>query len=848
MRKVYTYRSIAALDTHPCFQDLARFPHITATGDLFRAMKRSYPQITALEDIHVLQKALIANWESPDIAFQQVINTSRMIRLLPISQEEEAIHRSFIKNKVPVLNAIRLLVEADVTPDDLTPTNMEECLFKRIWQTLESEDESFGELRTSLAGYLEDPVSFRHALLHAAPALNSDTIVLHGFYFITPIQERLFDMMEKCGIQLIFLCCIDDQVPEVGKIWDDVLSVQNKFAPKAAWISDAPISMPNQPFGSVFGNSPTLCRLPHITITKYESEIDFVRDVGRLIDNEYTIYSADMNASDELLKEFYPDIYKRRHLLSYPVGQFIYHLHAMWSSKDQSLVLSITDIQACFASGWVELDGKNGLGYVAHLEGLKTYVSDCKTVLDWEARLDFLQKTKDTVLSAFEAHMKDMPGENKRWHRMMADPFLNLSCFNYDTHTLQELIDLIRHLIHIARMLFNESGEISISEHLSKLRHILASSKDERHILKEEQVIIDELVSRLNDRDLGIRKCLPGEISDAIMIIIGGGILDEDTFSFQSGKDESLVKPLYQIESAPITGTGKVHLCFADENRLPGKVKPYVWPIHEVFLDKLNIPKEERRYQYLKDMRFVVNSLPLANRYLFFSLLQNAEVEISWIEVQDDKSVAVSPYAQILEKLFHVPVKTYEKEAWTTDMVKAIEAADCENQFNVDLSLDAALESRLDMVLCPWRYIYSYVLSELPSYSSSFHCNFVLSNLIGAIIQVSGFSKNRVCDEVLELFPYLRSIEKQQIKDYVPNLKDSDSDPFDDASYPRARLYPHFLTRKMLHEAETALEEQLQKSGVCVADLTNVGLYRMCMFCPFNATCPHGKHDPREID
>ena len=101
-------------------------------------------------------------------------------------------------------------------------------------------------------------------------------------------------------------------------------------------------------------------------------------------------------------------------------------------------------------------------------------------------------------------------------------------------------------------------------------------------------------------------------------------------------------------------------------------------------------------------------------------------------------------------------------------------------------------------------------------------------------------------EAVLELFPHLRPVEKQQITDYVPSIPNLDTDAMDDASYPQARLYPHFLKRSLIAEAQEALDAQLQVSGVCDADIVNVGAYQLCMYCPHNATCPYGKHDQRE--
>lgn len=841
-RKVYTYTSIRELDKHPRYAELVRYPHITATGDLYRVMQEQYKQFQAVLDIHVLQKSIIARWEDPDVSFQQFINISRAIRTLPIRDEEKIIHGSFIKNKAQVLNAIRLLVEADVEPNDIAPTCIEEGLFQRIWVELEREDNSFRDFREVMELYSEDNIKFESALQKNAPCMQADTIVLHGFYFITPIQERIFDMLENCGKTLIFLCCIDETVPEVEEIWYKVLSEHNKFDPPAQWCRDNVPSLRNQPFGSAFGMTPSFEQQHHVSIIKYRSEIDFVRDVKRLLEKDLTIYSTDLKATDELLKEFYPSVYKRRHLLSYPVGQYIYRLHSMWSAKEQGLVMTIDDVQACFASGWVEYNGINAIKYMPELEKIKTYVSDCHTIEEWEERLTFLQGTKDTVLAAFEEHLDQVPLQNQRWHRMMADPFLALSCFDQSREQLDTLIGMIRHLIRTARTLFAGPGEITISEHMAKVREILAEGKEEAVLLEEENAVIEELISRLKYHDLGVDTCLPGEISEAIMIVIGGGILDEDSYNIQSGRNGSFVKPLYQVESAPILGNGKVHLCLSDEQRLPGKIKPYVWPLSNEFLERLKIAEGERRHQYLNDMRFIIENSPLANRYLFFSLLQNAEVELSWIATEDEKELSSSPYIQILEQLFKVPEQNVQKQRWALEEIRKIEGQRKETVMQVDLSCDSAAEAQLDVSLCPLRYIYSYVLSEFPTYTSDFHYNFVLSNLIGALVGVSGISKNTIGKEVLELFPYLRDVEKRQILDHVPTSRIDKVDILDDISYPQVRLLVHFLNKEIKVKAETRLREQVQRSLCYEADLEANGEYENCMYCPYNAICPHAEH------
>lgn len=841
-RRVYTYRSIAALDTHPKYAELARYPHITATGDLCRAVQERYRLSHPVMEIHALQKEIIKSWEDPDISFQQFIHISRAIRTLPVSEEEKVLHGSFLKNKAQVLNAIRLLVEADIAPADIVPACLEERLFQRIWVALEHEDDSFAQFRAAMASYLADPDRFGSTIQEIAPWMREDTIVLHGFYFITPIQERLFDMLEKCGKTLIFLCCVDETVPEVEEIWYKVLSERNRFDPPEQWSRDDPIPMRGQAFGSAFGQRPAFAPQRHISVIRYASEIDLVRDIQRLLEDEYTIFSTDRKAVDDLLKEFYPSVYQRRHLLSYPVGQYIYRLHAMWSPKDQCLRMSVDDVQACFASGWVECGGINAAKHMYTLEKLKTYVADCHTIEQWEERLSFLQEVKDTVLASFEGHLDRVPRRDRRWHRMMADPFLNLGCFDQDDAQFRELIGSLRHLIQTAKTLFNGPGEVTISEHMSKIRGILADRGEEKALLEEENAIVQELISRLQYRDMGVRTCLPGEISEAVMLVIGGGILDEDDHSIRSGTDETFIKPLYLAESAPVLGSGKVHLCLSDEDRLPGRVKPYVWPLNEDLLDRLKVPETDRRHQYLDDMRFVVENAPLANRYLFFSLLQNERVELSWIANENEKEVSPSPYIQLLERFFHVPRSRPQKPRWTAEEIGTIKESEKKLSMQVDLGRGPVTETKLDLLLCPWRYIYGYVLSEQPVYTSGFHYSFALSNLIGVLVKVSGMSKKAIGEAVLDIFPCLRGIEKQQILDHVPAVKDDAFHTIDEFSYPSARLLVHFLQKNIRAEAEDSLRRQMAESAVYEADLEGDRGRGTCMYCPYSLSCVRAEH------
>lgn len=844
-RKVYTYRSIEHIDKHPCYREFVHMPHITATSQLKRAMASRYPEMDPVIDIHALQKHIIKGWEERDIALQQLIHIGDIIKGMDELRAEGSLYMSFTKNKRGVLNAIRLLVEADIFPEQLSPTNEEEKFFIRIWEELEENDRSYYDFRTEMSKLHEDISRIKKKFKKVIPGFDKDSIVLHGFYFITPIQEQIFEMLESCGKTLIFLCCIDTDLPAIHQIWYETLATKFGFPDVEEWISDGSIVTENQNsvFGKAFEGIHDDDRIENIKLINYGSEMAFISDVGRLVDEGYQVFSTDLNVTENLLKEFYPDKFKRRHLLSYPVGQYIYKLHSMWNTHHQRLELKVEDIQTCFSSGWVIVNGINAKDRIIDLEKLCVYTSDCVTLEQWEERLALLQQISSNIFPLFENHLEEISPENRTEHRMMSNPLLNFSCFSFDEKRLDELIMLIKHLIKTARDLFENKGRIDIYKHFERLRKMIANEYDEDSLLAEEKVILDELCDRLSlSRKIDIDDCLPDELSEAIMLIIGEGILDEDSFQVQSSHDEEFIHPLYQVESIPLTENRKVHLCFADEVRLPGRRKPYMWPITDDMLDRIDVEGSKKRKKYLAYMRHVIDGAPLSKRYLFYSLIQNEKVEISWISTQDEKEIASSPYLQLLQKLFMIPVE--KKDHQDPDMFKIDDMTSRERIGTLSTSFETinTQEGLLDLMLCPWRYIYGYTLQDMPSFQNGFQYNFAISKLIAVLKETSNIPLKDVGKYVFQLFPYLREVEKRQIYDFANIRPLKERDTLDHVSYPKERLLIHYLQEKLLKDAENKWEERLKNGSSYLNDFSEKIPDQICMYCPFSESCPHNGH------
>lgn len=66
-------------------------------------------------------------------------------------------------------------------------------------------------------------------------------------------------------------------------------------------------------------------KAPNLKLIKYKNTIEFITDIKRIKDEGYYIYCSDDKAANNMLKDFYPEKYEARNLLSYQIGQLYMH-------------------------------------------------------------------------------------------------------------------------------------------------------------------------------------------------------------------------------------------------------------------------------------------------------------------------------------------------------------------------------------------------------------------------------------------------------------------------------------------------------------------------------------------
>ena len=201
MRKVFDFIDIRKLENTTLSDELKNSTIVTATSDLARAIKAYYPDYD-VHDVHKIITTMISEWEKNIKDIKNYVMLRNIIEDYvtdnDISEETATYLR---RNTGDMWNAIKLLIEADIYPDDMGDMkSLPVKHFKAIWRDFEVKNEQIVAFRSILAFELTN----REAIVERFKTKNlnlNPTIVLIGFYFITPIQDRIFDILEKAGFK-----------------------------------------------------------------------------------------------------------------------------------------------------------------------------------------------------------------------------------------------------------------------------------------------------------------------------------------------------------------------------------------------------------------------------------------------------------------------------------------------------------------------------------------------------------------------------------------------------------------------------------------------------------------------
>ena len=862
-RQVYTYSKLDSFAKYQYWSDLRGLPIITVTGDMQaclqdifnrdvregRLNKNDVGQIVSFRKLYM---EILSQWTSPETKFYEQIVVNSFLRMVNDRAKREDDKNWLIgcrRNQNLLLSAIILLEEAGATPEDLDISDDRNIrLLSIVWKYLKRRYPAIDNYHSEI-NRLSNPKAWKDIFATVFNTGSVNTVIIHGFYYITPIQERIFRLIENAGVRLVFLIPYSKKYPFAHEIWAQTYADVNGYLPMSQWkIETAEVI---RPYGEMFEGRPASPE-NQIKIREYAGNIDFVDQIIGVKDDGYTIYSSDAKSVNELLKDYYPEEYGERTLLSYPVGKFISVFLNLWNNEENTVILDENCLTEIFISGWLTYKGISSCYYLQDLLDILPFFRQCDTIASWEKRIVKLEQVYDNAVNIFNNNY-DSDAHVARWQKIMGSPMAGFGTFSISDQRLKAVLSIIRRVLLISRELYVFKDKISIREYVNIFINLMQSEDVGTDLLHEEKEFVQKIFTKALQADEFNTRFHPADIAGALNFLLNGNMDEEEVQ--QTG--DGIVSPLYLIDAETLRERTKVHICLCDVQNMPGAGRNYIWPLTE----KLMVECQKKTgNDLIKNMMHIMSSAILCNRYFMYAALQCKKVELSWISESTGKKQAPSPYIQLIAETAGVHILQGKRSRISRNTIIAAEPGEkrVRDYDRTYLIENGPKEAKMDYSVCPLKYVMGYICEESPVIREDFLQTFAANGLMAAIVKVTQSKKkvsqeeiDRIYSNVMEMFPGLRKVEKRQIRDYLGSssrFKDDTivgRDNMGRFTFPEERLLVRFPDKsareRVMREYNTLMtpdgikginpfEAPYERPG-------SINLKKVCLYCQYQNHC-----------
>lgn len=806
--QVLTYATVEQLyEDHSEFLQWNEALHITSTTSLRNgifehlAEDNEWLKSPVLTFSQILNKIGDGNWYwySSKTQLKQYSIISQKLRELAEANviPDEKVFNAISKNKQVLLRTLRMFTEAKETSASIrnkltSSISEEEELAIRIWQALE-QDESFVAFQQWLAQFLDvqqteskftdviadilfdvynddneierqmanlKPLTLyydeqvNHIQRKTASLLSSKKIVLHGFYFVTPIQKQIINALDKAGYDIIHLINYQENYLNVFEAIDEFLekdkygfrpvsktpAYMNKIALKFLQVSEGDFSL-------------DVTDMPD----KY-FEFNHMYQFREYIENEM---HTDKEIHDFLISPRAREIrtqvedigsMKPLTLKDYPIGQFLIDLHALnITTFDEEMrqfndreELSVDSLVRIFASGYIKVAGTSTHLLVKDLKKLEERLNRKSTFEEWIEEIETICANKKCIESALTPECVKLTEDNEIYvykNRL-------LSYFDVSEEHLDLILEALSEVRELYNIIFSDKT-IDVKMYVERLLEHL-EEKIVPNIEREDEIVVaEQLLEKLNEmrasdfehfdrQDLiqGLRFFLSEELENTDNSLFGESLIDSKIVSLQDG------------DFLPFVENQSVHLAFLDNKALPLSQNLVTWPFNDDSMEVLysgsllELVKKRKKYN------------AAITKYLLYLIMVNAvNLKFSIVaNIGNEKELKRSFYLDLMN------IKTANTQLKDTEIAfNKVPVGYISKSISFKKRKQSTLLEKTKKV-CNKRMILSYLLQQSPSFETEFHHKFLFEKFIAQLNFLSSryhisLSKEEIREIVSDWFP-----------------------------------------------------------------------------------------------
>ena len=689
----------------------------------------------------------------------------------------------------------------------------------------------------------EENLRLTKEILHEQGNDYYDTVVFHGIHQISPLMFFLFRHLEKLGIQVVFLINYASNLPKIFQTWKEVYSwcdTRFEYSSPVDLDKGNPLGrsianvIEGKPAGDVHANLIEYATMSSFATNEagrqYADTIDADSGLGRLDQMATQYYAVQGQHCNEILRMYYPEQFREKPFLAYPIGQFIIGLYQMWDFEEKRLRINPAALSECVVSGVFQ----PGDRMLETIRRTRLLFSDVDSIEEYTDRFCGLEKARNSFSS----------GRMADWEILRQVSFFDLS--DADLRAFRAYLEKIHSLA--CRLFSGMSEHVDYLQHFRNLIELISDPKNNGgYISDSERVLIEEITSRLsapgaetvigNTRDLqeALAFFLSGRMNADTSNWIVRDFMQIDGAVLMSDKSKADTYHFALLSNEHMTKNNNHDLPWPLTNEMFGQYKKYAEAITAV-----TAGHREKRH-FLRYILFYG---------IFFS--RNKNIELSYIKEEDGETQ--SPY--YLLSAIGMGKEPFD-EPFSLGFVQP------DSSGNLKIELDSLGDDEKELfTICPFKYLFTKVVRTPIEYSSEYHIKYYLSFALAYVAWKRIHGKKNLASEELDrgirelkvLFPFwgesvFSDIKKQASSDL--NYALSNGRPF---PYGYVRRKRNFLVAKWV-DPETGKDcfvqspdvdgkwaEYMRSSQIypSPSDLPPEGI---CNNCSFSEFCLRGFYD-----
>ncbi|WP_283692282.1 hypothetical protein [Clostridium perfringens] len=687
---------------------------------------------------------IFEGWRNKEKQYSNIVE----IRKFLDSIENENLKKRFSKLSNEIYYMIKSYKELGIEIEDYGEfsLNDEENLFLEIMKILYIE-ENFIDFDIKIYNYNKNIEKFKDDLISVIKKVFGNNfeeifnktieIYIQGFYYITPMQEIIFQFLNKCGFKIIPLICFDKNNQKVNEI---IFKTFNSYNVYSIGDFEGDDNKLHQIFAKKLDN-----KFVNSTNDSYKSEnikIKIYDNLNRynkdIIKNNKNIYAVNSSLLVDRLSVLGGQFNKNKKISIkfYPIGIFLNEIYSMWDKNRREIVFNIDSFCKIFETGILKSDsGNSSKLFLEELKLISNYFIDCKTLNDFIERLNLLKKN---IKGCSYKEFKEYYGP-----------------FSVELSILDEIYNIISKIHEITNTIFvADDYDLEIENHLKNLKNIIENNV----ILEEDNLIICELLKKVKEIILKRNR--------KINISISNNYLNE-AINFYINDIEKEDESKYIVNLLPIDAiesisneTKDIIVTDFDRDNFPNKKNTNSIFLNIKKLELMKNNKENSKDRKIIDRQIILlRDNALIGRYIFWLLLK-------------------SPVNKIISRLEKDKNNAHFYEVFlrrnNVEVLKDIKEPNIENiKKNIDLKSYKLKEKKkydtrvIHTKYCPLRGFYYRINGDSEVYSDNFLVEHSISHLFYTILKKyeSNFDRRKeILDKLLMLLPQYSSIEKGKFR------------------------------------------------------------------------------------